>query len=163
MKTSLFVFFFSFNLFAGERIILQDQKIIDTEINRETVRCSAKGYGMAELKINIAALDGWTIFDHSNVSFGDRSNLPCMTAGLCKFQDEGEGFDIDDVIQGKERIEKIVVERIVTESRNVTVIDGFKVCERSLMEKLKTTVGGVEFHHARGGAEQNLPEKACHF
>ncbi|MBY0416242.1 MAG: hypothetical protein K2Q18_18860, partial [Bdellovibrionales bacterium] len=84
---------------SGSRVLLKDSKEMEAEVNNETVICSAKGYGLEELKINIKALDGWTILDHSNIRFGSLSKLPCMTAGACKprWNQNAGGFSIDDV------------------------------------------------------------------
>ncbi len=160
----LAVILMSANIFAGERVILADSKEMDAEVSNKTVRCSALGYGMAELKINIVGLDGWTILDHSNVSFGDDSDLPCMTAGRCKRFDRDGGFSINDVVQNTPRTERILVNRILTESRVESVgTGGEKVCFRSLTEALSTVVGGIAFNHQRFGASEELPLKACHF
>lgn len=155
--------FLATNIMAGERIILKDSLTAETEVSRKTVRCSHFGYGMSELKINIASLDGWTLFDHSNIRFGDRSDLPCMSAGACQSFNDEPALSIDDVIQGNERKEKIIIEREVIETRIVTESEAGKVCSRFLTENLKTIIGGVPFTHSRGGAEQTLPLKACHF
>ncbi len=163
MKLTLLALLFSVNVMAGERVILKDSKKLKTEVSTKTVLCSAKGYGMEELKINIAALDGWTLFDHTNVRFGERADLPCMTAGICKFPGEDTGLEVKDVIQNNERIETITVKREVVESRILSEEDNEKVCLRWLTEKLNTTVGGVAFHHERVSQEERFPAKACHF
>jgi hypothetical protein len=155
---------FAFNTFAGERVILQDHKAMTAKVDRQHVRCSSLGYGMKELKINIEGLDGWTLFDHTNDIFGDRTGLPCMTAGACKFRaNEQDGISIDDIIQGNEREEKIVVKRKVVEIRDLSEIDGAKVCIRHLREEIATSVGGVAFNHLRIGASETFPERACRF
>ena len=149
---------------GGERIILSDSKEMDAKISSVTVRCSALGYGTADLKINIKGLDGWTILDHSNVSFGDDSDLPCMTAGKCKRFENSPGFEINDVLQNNPRTERIIVNRILTESREPGLgSNDLRVCFRSLTEKLNTVVGGIAFYHKRVGALEELPLKACHF
>lgn len=155
----------SLTSFAGERVILEDSKAMTAKIDRTHVRCSARGYGLAELKINLEGLDGWTLFDHTNDQFGDRTGLPCMTAGACKaeWDPEGGGFSIDDIIQGNERTEKIVVHRKVTEIRQLSIDDGQQVCIRLLRENIDTVVGGVPFTHVRVGAEDKFPARACRF
>jgi hypothetical protein len=159
-KLLLLAFLISGNLMAGSRVILDDQKAMDAEVNDRTVKCSALGYGAAELKINIKGLDGWTILDHSNDRFGDKSGLPCMTAGMCKFPFEEQGFEINDVIQNNPRVEKVVVHRVITETRELNR-DGF--CARSLVETLETTVGGIKFNHARYLEDKVLPKMSCNF
>ena len=152
------------NLWAGERVILKDSKIIEQEVSNDTVRCSPIGYGMfSELKINMQALDGWTLFDHTNISFGDK-NIACMTAGKCKGPAIKNGFDLDDLIQSNPRVERVEVHREVVEVRTIIEsANSFKICQRRLVENLKTNIGGIKFTHTRGGAEQDLPEDACFF
>lgn len=154
----------SFNAIAGERIILKDSKEMSVEINKQSVICSSLGYGMRELKINIAELDGWTLFDHSNLRFGDRAGLPCMTAGVCRDRFNQDGFSIDDILQNNPRTEKIVVQREVAETRYVdTSANNVKVCFRVLAERLTTKLAGIEFNHIRSGEVTELPERACTF
>lgn len=151
MKKSLFLLLsISFNVWAEDRVLLKDEKWMNADINTSTVICSAIGYGSNELKINIKALDGWTLLDHSNLRFGSQSPLPCMTAGSCKmwFPDD-TGFSIDDVLKNNPRTEKILVKREVIESRNLEVRNSVKYCSRSLTEKLDTLVAGISFHHQR--------------
>ncbi|MBC7712772.1 MAG: hypothetical protein H7177_05510 [Rhizobacter sp.] len=152
----------------GSRTILKDSKAMDAEINNETVLCSAKGYGLAELKINIKGLDGWTILDHSNSRFGDERGLPCMTAGACSFGGRNDGFSIGDIIKNNPRTEKIVVNRELIETRTMVTAEAGNetdlVCQRSLTEKLNTVVAGVKFNHSRTTATlEPLPSTACHF
>lgn len=154
------------NLMAGERTLLEDSKAMSAEVSNKTVICSALGYGMAELKINIKALDGWTILDHSNSRYGDRDGIPCMTAGACKpsWDPEGQGFKIEDIIQNNPRIEKIVVKRKIIEVRNLFDNEqGEKSCFRNLREELETVVGGIPFFHARVSPSEELPAKSCKF
>lgn len=152
------------NVWAGSRVILKDSKEFEVEVNNKTVLCSAKGYGLAELKINIKALDGWTILDHSNLRFGDRSGLPCMTAGACKAPWDESGFEIEDVIQANPRVEKIIVNRELTETRTLETDDQGSRCIRFLTESLDTVVGGISFKHVRDtSTTEPLPAKACKF
>lgn len=153
----------SFNTMAGERVILKDSLKVKTEVSTKTVRCSILGYGVSELKINIEALDGWTIFDHTNVNFGDRFDQPCMTAGPCKrFQGDTDALSVDSVVQNNPRKETIEIHRELIESRELTEEEGVKVCQRSLREELKTNVGGIDFFHIRSGAVETLRAEACH-
>lgn len=160
----LAVVMMSANVMAGERLILDDQKEMNAEVNATTVLCSAKGYGLEELKINIKGLDGWTILDHSNIRFGDRSGLPCMTAGMCKpWGTSGKGFEVEDVVQNNPRVEKVVVKRKLFEIREVFGEGDEQGCFRNLREELETTVGGIPFHHKRFSTQEKLPTKACTF
>lgn len=149
----------SSSVMAGERVVIEDQKTLNVEVSNKTVRCSAKGYGIEELKINIKELNGWTMLDHSNRSFGD-SGEPCMTAGLCAGR--WDGLNIDDVLQNNPRTEKITVFRKITESRHISN-QSSEDCLRTFTEELKTTVGGIAFNHKRGSNQDVLPAEACTF
>ncbi len=148
------------NLMASERLLLEDSKNIETEVSQKTVFCSRVGYGFEELKINIEALNGWTILDHSNTRFGDREGLPCMTAGPCATS-QINGLGIDDIVQDNPRLEKIQINRKIFENKEITETEGRKHCERSIREELKTVIGGVEFTHSRSSIPETLPVKAC--
>ena len=168
MKTTIFLFMgvgSSAFAGAGSRIILKDNKTTETMVSTETVRCSAVGYGASLLKINISALDGWTLFDHSNSQFGEFGE-PCMSAGQCKAPWIPEGLTVDGLIQNKPGLEKVTIDREVIELKHVGQInDGhggeMEVCVRQLVENLKTTVRGTEFVHSRSGAREEFPIKAC--
>lgn len=150
--------------FGAERVLLADSKTITTEVSNATVRCSAFGYGMSELKINLHGLDGWTLFDHSNLRVGDVSGEPCMTAGACRDFGSDSGFSIDDLVKGKPGLETITVDRRVIEVKQVLKQApelGGDICVRSLREELHTVIRGVVFNHQRAGESQNFPLKAC--
>ena len=165
MKKMLFLtLIINFNSWAQDRVLLNDQKWMNAEVNGSTVLCSAKGYGLEELKINIKSLDGWTLLDHTNLRFGSESRLPCMTAGACKSPVFGNntGFSIDDVIRNNPRIEKILVKRQVIESRSLNNRDNVAFCSRSLTEKLETVIAGIPFHHQRSiETGEELPASEC--
>lgn len=150
---------------AGSRVILKDSKTIETLVAKETVRCSAVGYGASLLKINIAALDGWTLFDHSNSQFGEFGE-PCMSAGQCKAPWIPDGLSVEELVQNNPGLEKVTIEREVIESKHFgQAHDGLggerNVCVRELIENLKTTVRGIEFVHSRAGAREEFPVAAC--
>ncbi len=151
--------------FAAERILLNDSKILAAEVSTNTVRCTAIGYSMPELKINLRGLDGWTLFDHSNLRQGDLAGEPCMTAGMCDQFGDGQGFKIDDLIKGQPGTETIKVERKVIETKEIqkqSLNEGSgNVCVRSVREELHTVVRGIEFNHSRGGLREVFPVKAC--
>ncbi len=145
---------------AGERLVLDDSKTMEAEVSNEMVFCSSTGYGLAELKINIKALDGWTILDHSNSRFGD-STLPCMTAGRCG-RGSFKGPWVEDVIQNNPRIETIVVKRKLFEIRELELNEfDVQVCSRSLREELETNIGGLAFRHKRVGQKEEFPAAFC--
>jgi hypothetical protein len=144
-----------------ERVILKDSKTFPAEVSVNTVRCTEVGYGAKELKINLAGLDGWTLFDHTNSHVGEFGE-PCMTAGQCKAPWNKEGFTIDDLIQNRPGTEIITVQREVLEIKQVIQDQqGNLGCERSLQENLVTSVRGITFRHTRWGAEQNFPIEVC--
>jgi hypothetical protein len=165
MKKILFLtLILNFNTWAQDRVLLNDQSWMNADVNATTVLCSARGYGLEELKINIKSLDGWTLLDHSNLRFGSESRLPCMTAGACKSPISGNttGFSIDDVIRNNPRSEKILVKRQVIESRSLSNRDNETFCSRSLTEKLDTIIGGIPFHHQRSiNTGEKLPASEC--
>ncbi len=145
----------------SQRVILSDSKRFETEVSTETVRCSQVGYGAQELKINLAALDGWTLFDHTNAQAGEFGEA-CMTAGRCKMMGGQNGFTIDDLIKNNPGMEVIKVDRQIIESKTESKDqNGVDVCVRSLAENLSTTVRGIKFKHSRFGAEQNFPIEVC--
>lgn len=151
----------STSVIAGERIVIKDQKIINQEVSKKTVLCSAKGYGLEELKINIEALNGWTFLDHSNLRFGDKSGLPCMTAGRC-IGPLGDELQVDDVVLNNPRIETITIYRELIETRFISS-ENSKDCLRAFKEKLATNIAGIAFHHERWSNQDVLPAAACTF
>lgn len=170
MKTFLLLAFFSSNLIAAERVLVSDTKVTDVTLNTTSVRCSAIGYRMPELKINIKALDGWTLFDHSNVRAGDFAGQPCMTAGTCKFSGDGEGLSIDDILFGetRSRVERIKVHRQIVEVKVIGKNENdADVCLRHIEERLQANVGRgdgngvIKFSHLRSGLAENFPLSVC--
>lgn len=142
----------------SQRVILADSKTFNTEVSLETVRCSNLGYGAGLLKINLAGLDGWTLFDHTNSHVGEFGE-PCMAAGRCMMGDEGP---ILDFIGGKPGTETVTVQRQVLEIKQESKdAEGNEVCVRSLQENLSTVIRGTQFLHTRHGAEQTFPVEVC--
>ena len=160
--------FLSLNAFSAERVLLSDSKITNVELNAETVRCSAKGYGLAELKVSIKGLDGWTLFNHSNIKAGDLAGQPCMTAGICNEFGAGNGLSIGDILNGGVRTEKIKVNRQIIEIKNIGKDEnGADVCFRNIEERLQTTIsrgtsnGVIKFSHQRSGLLETFPLSVC--
>lgn len=156
------------NVFGAERVLISDSKITDVELNTDTVRCSAKGYGLAELKVNIKGLDGWTLFNHSNIKAGDLAGQPCMTAGACRGFGNDNGLSIDDILNGSVRTEKIKVNRQIIEVKNIGKDEnGTDVCFRHIEERLQTSVsrgsanGSIKFSHLRSGLDETFPLAVC--
>jgi hypothetical protein len=154
----------SMNLFASERVILSDSIAIKAEVNDQTVRCSSRGYGLEELKINLKELDGKTVLNHSNVLFGDLKPEPCLTAGVCKNEfSDLPGFEVSDVVQNNPRVESIIVKREIIEKRELITVDDEQKCQRSISEKLHTIVGNIAFDHIRFGLLETFPASFCSF
>jgi hypothetical protein len=146
--------------YAGERIVLHDSKNVSLKVNETTVRCSEKGYGLSELKVNIHDLDGWTILDHSNAAFGEFNGEPCMTAGACKSPISRNGFDLQDILSKAPDSTKAIVERTIVEKKEVTVDGENNVCRRTITENLKTKILNIDFHHSRSFS-QDFDVEAC--
>lgn len=165
MQKILFLFLSSLAIQAQakENIVLSDEIKVVAEINDKTVFCSEKGYGIAELKINIKDLDGKTILDHSNYRFGDPSRLPCMTAGYCKGSFGNEGLTVEDILQGNPGQEKIVIKRQVIEDfyKAHDQTNNVYVCQREIIEKLETVIRGIKFHHQRTLSAESFPLDKC--
>jgi hypothetical protein len=171
MKKFLFIaLFFTNHLMASERILISDSKVSDVTINNTSIRCSALGYGMAELKINIPALDGWTVFDHSNINAGDFGGQPCMTAGACRRNAKTGGFSIDDIlgVPSQERVETVKVNRKLVEVKELSKDEsGNDICVRHIEERLLANVnrgdgnGVIRFTHLRSGLIENFPVSVC--
>lgn len=156
------------NAFASERVLISDSKETDVELNTSTVRCSAIGYGASELKINVKELDGWTLFDHSNINAGDFQGEPCMTAGRCKFRNGKNGLEIDDILAGSTRVERIKVFRQIVEVKDLAKDEnGNDICNRHIQEHLQTKVNRgnaaekIEFKHTRSGLFETFPASVC--
>lgn len=157
------------NVFGAERVLINDSKKMEAELNSTTVRCSAIGYGSSELKINLKGLDGFTLFDHSNINAGDISGEPCMTAGTCKpFPTSSLGLSVDDILASGDRTETVVVNRQIVEVKTVVKDDkGADVCSRHIEERLQTTVnradgnGKIKFFHLRSGLYEDFPLSVC--
>lgn len=159
---------------AAERVLLSDSKVTDVTLNKTSVRCSAFGYGLAELKINIPVLDGWTLFDHSNVRAGDLIDEPCMTAGACRRGPGKNGFSIEDILGSTDavRVERIKVKRLIVEVKNLSKDEnGNEVCLRHIEERLQADVPRangqgegqdvVHFAHLRSGLDETFPVRVC--
>jgi len=155
---------------AAERILISDIKTADVLLNNTSVRCSALGYGLEELKINIPALDGWTLFDHSNINAGDFPGEPCMTAGMCKRAPRKGGFSIEDILGSNDgqRVERLKIRRQIVEIKELGKDEnGTDVCHRRIEERLQTEVsknsdeGQIQFHHVRSGLNETFPARVC--
>ncbi len=145
----------------SQRVILSDSKTFENIVSEETVRCSEVGYGVKELKINLAALDGWTLFDHSNAQVGEFGE-PCMTAGRCQGPGAPSGLKLEDLIKGNPGKEIVKVDREVIEWKTEAQhFNGTESCNRSLTENLTTTIRGIKFRHSRSSQTESFPIEAC--
>jgi len=159
---------FTMNVFGTERVLINDSKKMEAELNSATVRCSKIGYGGRELKISLKGLDGWTLFNHSNVALGDFGG-PCMTAGMCKFnKNDNFGFEITDIIGNGDKTETVVVSRQIVEVKDITKnAAGTEVCSRHIEERLAAEVdradgtGKIAFYHLRSGLDEVFPLSVC--
>lgn len=169
MKKLLLLALFSTNLLAAERVLLSDSLVTDVVLNTSSVRCTVVGYSMPELKINIKGLDGWTIFDHTNIKAGDFSGSPCMTAGYCPLFGGNDGFKVEDIISTGERTERIKINREIVEVKLIQdkPSSDEKVCSRHIEERLKTAVtradgtSDIQFKHTRTGVYEIFPLSVC--
>lgn len=170
MKKWLLIALLTTQTMAAERVLISDSKVTDVTLNKISVRCSALGYGMAELKINIPALDGWTLFDHSNINLGDFPGEPCMTAGVCTRRANAPGFSIEDILGNVEnvKVERLKINRKIVEVKLLAKDDnGNDICIRQIHERLETDVpredgqGVIHFKHARHGLDESFPARVC--
>lgn len=162
---------FTVNVFSAERVLISDSKMTNVTLDRSSVRCTPIGYSVPELKINIKGLDGWTLFDHSNIFAGDLNGEPCMTAGECSFVRDpivSDLFTIDDILAGGSRVEKIQVNRQIVEMKNISQDNlGNDACFRSIEERLQADVkrgdgkGFIHFTHKRFGLAEQFPLSVC--
>ncbi|MGZ3787679.1 MAG: hypothetical protein ACXVLQ_04110 [Bacteriovorax sp.] len=158
----------SLNTFSAERVLISDSKVADVELDTSSVRCSKIGYSVAELKINIKALDGWTLFDHSNINLGDFPGEPCMTAGTCAGGPGNGRLSIDDILSGGTRTESIKINRQIVEVKEASKDEqGADICLRHIEERLQTSVtrgdgnGNIAFTHKRAGLSESFPLSVC--
>lgn len=153
----------SSSVMAGERVVVKESKTFNVPINSKTVRCDDRGYGILELRLYIKELNGWTKYNHADES---RINinlerLPRLIAGTCT-GDLGPGYEIDDVIKGNPRTEKIVVTRELVESRYVADSDS-TMCLRTFNETITTKIFGIEFKHVYSDYQDRLHISECTF
>ncbi|OUR95299.1 hypothetical protein A9Q84_15780 [Halobacteriovorax marinus] len=151
------------------RIIKDRTHETTIKLDRSTVRCSALGYGSAELKITVPSLKWNAIFDHSNTD----GRGPCVTAGrmscsaFLQFPAITPGSlpdlslpnnSIPDVLIDAEKPEERISVRVfLTEEFNIRE----EICTRTLKENVVTMVRGIEFKHQRVKSIGELPISEC--
>jgi len=159
--TSVLIGLKSFSSEEFTRVIKDETHATYVELDTTTVRCSAIGYGMEELKVSLPSLKWNAILDHSN-----RDGLgPCITAGT-KFC--SKIFDNDTGTWSSLGIPDVLIDpETPTESINVRVVlnEDFRIeddiCFRSLRENVTTVIRGVDFTHVRSARIGQLPAKEC--
>lgn len=125
-----------------ERVIKSESHKTTITLNKETVRCSALGYGSSELKISIPSLKWNAIFDHSN----NDNRGPCVTAGtsFCGFGNSQPGIP-EVLLDEQTPDEEVVVTVQLTEKFSAND----ETCTRVLEEFVETEVRGISFNHFR--------------
>lgn len=137
-----------------ERVLKDVTTPITIEVTEKNVRCSAVGYGLSELKLNIPSLRWLAVLDHSNAE-----NLgPCVTAGACSNPDlNREGREpMDIIVSGDDRVHtdvRVILTEVFSKS-------GGK-CFRSLEERVELNVRGVPFTHLVTESIGTLPVEEC--
>ncbi|MEE3080480.1 MAG: hypothetical protein VX341_14165 [Bdellovibrionota bacterium] len=144
----------SANVFAEsfERVLKDETHQATVKLNDQTVRCSALGYGMSELKVTLDSLLHNTIFDHSN-----QDGLgPCITAGVsycAPAWDFGDDSAPDpfptDLIDPNRPTEEINVRVVLKETFYLKITPTEKKCFRNLVEDVNTEIRGIKFTHNR--------------
>ena len=154
-----------------ERIIKDEIHSSVITLTKETVRCSALGYGGAELKITLPSLKWNAIFDHSN----NDGRGPCVTAGMsfCGL----DNFSFPTSLETSEELisdqtNKAIPDVLLDESRkteeitvNVKLREEFTIqndkCNRVLRELVETNVRGIDFTHTRVKSIGELSLEEC--
>ncbi len=126
------------------------QQEITVAVNADTVRCSAIGYGQAELKIDVPALDWAAHFQHR--SFGE--GQPCMTAGACRRVGGPEVI----LAGGDEEITTLLT---VVLQEVAWVDDTNNTCYRQLEEVLEMEIRGHKFGHVRQAPLVQIDAELC--
>ncbi len=123
---------------------------IEVAVTNDSVRCSAIGYGLPELKIDVPALDWAAKFQHRNLGEGQ----PCMTAGRCT---SFRGPEL--VLQDRPGVEAVDLTVIHSEEG---VIDRERdTCHRRLVEEVEMTLRGTRFTHTRTAPLIHVSAEEC--
>jgi hypothetical protein len=140
-----------------ERIVSEQTVESILELNKDTVRCSAIGYGQSELKVSVPDLQDIAFFNHANRG----ETLPCITAGPCKFafRPEGPGFVPGDIL--KDDAPNATVQLHVILKEEFVLDEAHKICERTLKEDVSTSIRNIPFAHHREGFLGTFPYELC--
>jgi len=148
------MFFVSFSVSAqSDKLIKEISRhtvTIPVKMSQDTIRCSAVGYGMPELKIDVPALDYAASFQHRNFGEGQ----PCMTAGRC---DEVGGPEV--ILSGGE--EEITTELTVIHQEVAWLDEVRNTCFRQIEEHLEMNVRGHIFTHKRAATLNEISADLC--
>lgn len=156
---SLLMGFMIFGLGAGawaqntqiKEKILRDEQVPSTlQLDEQSVRCSALGYGTSQLKISVPDLKWVAIFDHINVGESE----PCMSAGLCTPERNPESL-----IGGGVKSTSVTLHHVLKEVYTLDL--AAKTCQRTLKENLDTLVEGIPFFHERSADLGSFPFEFC--
>ena len=146
-----------------KRVIKDETHETQVALDLDTVRCSAIGYGMEELKVTLPSLKWYAVLDHSN-----QDGLgPCITAGT-KFclapwnRGDTEPDPFPTVLINPDQVyEEISVRVILTEIFSKGQQDGQELCHRFLKEEVETEIRGIPFTHVRTKNIGTLPVQEC--
>ena len=119
-------------------------------LNGETVRCSALGYGVSELKVSVPDLAWLAHFEHRSGGEG----LPCMTAGTCTDELTPNVF-----LDSSSGLVTVGLRVILTEHLAIDAVA--HTCARGIEEEVKSTVLGHDFSHSRSGDYEAVSYELC--
>ena len=120
------------------RVIRKGVLHLPVDLNTSTVKCSAKGYGMPELKVLVPALAKVTVLNHRN----DGEGAPCITAGECT-----NDLNPEKILSGGSGQQTIPVGiRVIQE---LTTDQETQTCHVTLKEEILSEINGVTFKHLR--------------
>ncbi len=141
---------------AKEVVISDETYDVNIAMNPSTVKCLIGDYSASSLKIIIPDLKWMTSLDHTS---GD-SGGPCVTAGFCNGP-IGAGVDtrlplLTDVTKPFEDIKVRVLKTEVW-----TAHPGSNRCNHIYVEKVTTTIRGIDFAHTRQIGLSEVELKNC--
>lgn len=108
---------------------------VSVPLNTTTVKCSRADYAEPMVKVLIPALAELTVLNHRNT----REGAPCVSAGSCL------EMSPNDILRGGAGVDQVKI-RVVL--RKETAIEG-EICRVTLIERVTTTIRGVDFTHER--------------
>jgi hypothetical protein len=135
---------------TARKIIREIHIKLPVDLNTATVKCSAQGYSMPELKTLVPALAQVTILNHRNPGEG----APCITAGECTDQLNPEKLLAAG--SGPTAVPAAIrlSEELIADQTN-------NVCHVVLHEDVKAIINGVLFSHSRQLASQDRTLADC--